>query len=145
MSEPRVGAALRRAVAARAGHRCEYCGIREEFSTSPFCVEHIIPQAAGGPTRLDNLALACGGCNAHKGDKTKVPDPATGECVALFHPRKAAWDAHFAWSENTLLVVGLTPVGRATVQALRLNRTPLVNLRKLLRSAREHPPKIGGE
>ena len=135
--------ALRRAVAARAGHQCEYCGICEEFSTSPFCVEHILPQAAGGPTKLDNLALACGGCNAHKGDKTRALDPATGDSVALFHPRKEAWKIHFAWSENTLWVVGLTPVGRATVQALRLNRVPLVNLRKLLRTAHEHPPQTG--
>lgn len=41
MSEPRVSAALRRAVAARAGHRCEYCGTREEFSASSFCVERL--------------------------------------------------------------------------------------------------------
>jgi 5-methylcytosine-specific restriction endonuclease McrA len=145
MSEPRVSAALRRAVAARAGHRCEYCGTREEFSASPFCVEHIMPHAGGGPTKSENLALACGGCNAHKGDKTKALDPAIGEHVPLFHPRKDAWDDHFAWSENTQLVVGLTSTGRATVQALRLNRTPLVNLRKLLLRAREHPPTADGE
>ena len=56
-------------MAERAEHACEYCALREEFSASSFCIEHIIPRAAGGPTRLDNLAFACGGCNGHKSDK----------------------------------------------------------------------------
>ena len=137
-----MSAALRRLVAKRAGHLCEYCRTRDEFSASSFCVEHIIPLAAGGPTRLDNLAFACGGCNGHKSNRTLVPDPATGELLPLFHPRKESWETHFAWSQNTWLVVGLTPLGRATVQALRLNRAPLVNLRRVLRAAREHPPKL---
>jgi hypothetical protein len=142
MSEPRLSAAARHAVAERAGHLCEYCRTRDEFSASSFCIEHVIPLAASGPTKLDNLAFACGGCNGHKSDKTMAPDPASGELVPLFNPRKQAWEAHFAWSENTWLVLGLTPVGRATVHALRLNRNPLVNLRRVLRAAREHPPKF---
>ena len=129
-------------VAERAGHLCEYCRTRDEFSASSFCIEHIIPQAAGGSAHLVNLAFACGGCNGHKSDKQMALDPATGELVRLFNPRKQAWETHFAWSANTWLVVGLTPVGRATVQALQLNRTPLVNLRRVLRAAREHPPKL---
>ncbi|WNZ24154.1 mitochondrial large ribosomal subunit protein uL30m [Leptolyngbya sp. NK1-12] len=32
------------------------------------------------------------------------------------------WSEHFAWSEDTTLIIGLTPIGRATVQTLRLNR-----------------------
>jgi hypothetical protein len=38
------------------------------------------------------------------------------------------------------LIVGLTPTGRATIEALKLNREPLVNLRRLLYAAGEHPP-----
>ena len=141
MSEPRVGAALGRAVVGRADHLCEYCRTRDEFSVSSFCVEHIMPRSAGGSTKLENLAFACGGCNGHKSDKTTSTDPATGELVPLFNPRTEAWETHFAWSDDTLLIVGLTPIGRATAQALRLNRAPLVNLRKVLRAAAEHPPK----
>ena len=122
-----MNAATRRAVAARAGYLCEYCRTRDEFSASSFCIEHIIPLAASGSAKLDNLAFACGGCNGHKSDKMMASDPATGELSPLFNPRKQAWEAHFAWSENTWLIVGLTPVGRATVNALRLNRGPLVN------------------
>lgn len=140
MSDSRVRVSARLAVAERAGHRCEYCRTRAEFSVSSFCVEHVVPQAVGGPTRPANLALACGGCNAHKSSKIAARDPATGDFVGLFHPRKEAWETHFAWSEDSLLIVGLTPTGRATVEALRLNRLALVNLRRILRRANEHPP-----
>src|SRR5580704_11676762 len=117
MSEPRVSAAVARAVAGRSGHLCEYCRTRDEFSASSFCIEHIIPRAAGGSAKLENLAFACGGCNGHKSDKTMASDPATGDLVQLFNPRTEPWEIHFAWSEDTRLVVGLTPVGRATVRA----------------------------
>jgi HNH endonuclease len=140
MFEARVSAALRLAVAERAGHRCEYCRARDEFSASSFCIEHIVPRVAGGPSRFSNLAFACAGCNAHKSHKTVARDPATNEFVPLFHPRLDCWATHFAWSEDGLLVVGVTSVGRATVETLRLNRAALVNLRKLLLAAHEHPP-----
>ena len=35
---------------------------------------------------------------------------------------------------------GLTPIGRVTVALLRLNRDYVLNLRKLLMLAGEHPP-----
>src|SRR5438874_12367732 len=102
MSQPRVSAALGRAVAARPGHLCEYCRTRDEFSTASFCIEHIIPRAVGGSAKWDNLAFACGGCNGHKSDKTTALDPATGAWITLLNPRKDAWEAHFAWSEDTV-------------------------------------------
>jgi hypothetical protein len=142
MSEPRVSAAMARAVAERAGHLCEFCQTREDFSASPFCIEHIRPRAVGGPTSLDNLAFACAGCNGHKSDKITAVDPATGDTVSLFNPRKDVWRSHFTWSDDSLLMIGLTSAGRATIVALRLNRTPLVNLRKVLRAAHEHPPSV---
>lgn len=37
-------------------------------------------------------------------------------------------------------IIGLTPTGRATVEALRLNRPEVVNLRRLLFAHGEHPP-----
>jgi len=36
--------------------------------------------------------------------------------------------------------VGLTPIGRATILALHLNRPALLNLRSLLLAFGEHPP-----
>jgi hypothetical protein len=38
------------------------------------------------------------------------------------------WPDHFTWSENDTLIIGLTATGRATVDALRLNRKELINL-----------------
>jgi hypothetical protein len=90
---------------------------------------------------LDNLAWACPWCNAHKFTKTQARDPHTGRVVALFNPRRQRWTRHFAWSEDSLLMLGRTATGRATVAALHLNRPELVNLRRLLRDVGEHPPR----
>jgi hypothetical protein len=38
-------------------------------------------------------------------------------------------------------VIGITACGRATVEALRLNRFGVVNLRRLLRGVNLHPPE----
>lgn len=58
----------------------------------------------------------------------------------IFNPRKQQWAEHFAWSHDFSLIIGLTAVGRVTIHTLRLNRTGVVNLRKLLLLAGEHPP-----
>lgn len=99
-----------------------------------------MPLAVGGSSELDNLALACQGCNNHKFTKTEAVDPVTGVAVRLVHPRKDRWDDHFIWSHDFRYVLGRTPVGRATVEALKLNRRRLINLRRALYEAGEHPP-----
>lgn len=58
----------------------------------------------------------------------------------LYHPRQQKWSDHFRWSEDYTLIIGLTPVGRATVESLKLNRRSLVNLRRVLFALGEHPP-----
>ena len=135
-----LAGAQRRVVRERARGRCEYCQSPVGFSTEPFTVEHIHPKSRGGPTTLDNLAFACAGCNGHKAAKTHALDPGTSTTVPLFHPRRQRWADHFRWSKDTTQVIGLTPTGRATVEALRLNRSGLVNLRRIMRLAGEHPP-----
>jgi hypothetical protein len=37
-------------------------------------------------------------------------------------------------------MIGLTAIGRATVETLHLNREELVNLRQILYAMGEHPP-----
>ena len=71
MSEGRITAQLRRAVAKRAHDCCEYCRSQARFSMQPFSIEHILPRHRQGSTTLDNLALACQGCNGHKSIKTE--------------------------------------------------------------------------
>lgn len=132
----------RRTVAARAGGCCEYCRTPSDFATQSFAVEHILPRALGGPDTLANTALACDGCNEHKHARTTAPDPRDRAPTRLFHPRRQRWHDHFAWTGDFTRVVGLTPTGRATVEALHLNRLGLVNLRALLRAAGEHPRSI---
>lgn len=140
MPDQRVTAQQRQLVGERARGCCEYCLSQLQFSPQSFSVEHIHPRSAGGATHLDNLALACAGCNGHKYSKTHAFDAATNEHAPLFHPRQQQWHEHFAWNEDYTVVIGLTPTGRTTVEALRLNRPALQNLRALLYAAGKHPP-----
>jgi hypothetical protein len=139
MSSERVPRKVRRQVGARARWRCEYCLSPAAFSTQPFEGDHIIPRSKGGPTTLDNLALACG-CNSYKGDRTHGIDPQTRRRVRLFNPRRQRWIRHFRWSADYLKVFGRTAIGRATIKTLRLNRAELINLRRVLHLVGEHPP-----
>lgn len=60
--------AARAAVRARAGDRCEYCGLEQRsLPLVTFHVEHVIPRQHGGGDEPENLALACHHCNLHKG------------------------------------------------------------------------------
>ena len=102
-----------------------------------FSLEHIIPRSQGGHASLDNLALACQGCNNHKYDKTKSCGPVMHQLMDLFHPRQQRWQEHFTWDERVLLTIGLTATERATVEAWQLNQPGLVHLRRLLYAAPE--------
>lgn len=104
-------------------------------------IEHIVPLAAGGSSSEDNLWLACPRCNQHKADRTRVPDPLTGDSVALFDPRHQLWEDHFVWEQGGLYVAGLSATGRATVDALKLNNDFVVRSRQIWIAWGWHPPK----
>jgi hypothetical protein len=104
-------------------------------------VDHLIPEADGGPTEEANLWLACSLCNDHKNARSVAVDPETRQLVRLFDPRLQVWTEHFRWTEEGDRIVGLTPSGRATVAALNLNRPSLVRARQLWVSVGWHPPK----
>ncbi len=123
-----------------AGRRCGYCRSSEVLTGMPLEIEHIIPEAAGGPTVRENLWRACHRCNQYKGDRVQATDPLTEKRVALFNPRAQRWSDHFAWSPNGALVTGLTPCGRATVEALRINNEYVVEARRFWVEAGWHPP-----
>jgi HNH endonuclease len=126
MSE-RVGAALRRAVAERAQHRCEYCGMPESEAVVPHEPDHIVATQHGGQTTLENLACACFDCNRIKGSNIASIDPNTGALTPLYNPRTQGWIEHFRW--NGPIVEPLTAVGRATAFFLRFNDPVLVEIR----------------
>ena len=111
-----------RSVALRAFHRCEYCRAPEAVFNFPFEVEHIIPLSQGGDDSLENLALSCRGCNLFKGVHCQGIDPLSGECSRLFNPRSDTWDEHFCFDSNTMEIAGLSPIGRATIVQMQMNR-----------------------
>ncbi|MCS7187328.1 MAG: HNH endonuclease [Armatimonadetes bacterium] len=130
---------LRQLAFERSKGRCEYCLFPARLTNAPMHCEHIIPKSKGGTSSPENLALACAWCNGFKGAKTHARDPKTGRLARLFNPRKDRWDRHFRWSDDLTRIEGLTAIGRATVEALKLNRNELVQLRMLLLSIGEHP------
>lgn len=140
MSQTSISLALRREVAAKSLYRCSYCLTSERVVGALFTVDHIVPESLGGVTTPENLCLACWGCNLTKQDRIVAPDSQTGEVVRLYNPNTENWRAHFEWRDGGLLIAGLTPTGRATVSALKLNRIPLVNARRLWIDAGWHPP-----
>ena len=106
---------------ADANHRCGYCQMPQVLSPIPLEIDHLVPLGAGGTDDEHNLWAACAVCNARKGDRIRAGDPATGETAALFSPREQDWNGHFQWDETGTRATGLTPSGRATVEALQLN------------------------
>lgn len=103
-------------------------------------VDHVVPKMLGGGDNAENLCAACYRCNEFKGSKTHNLDPETGEAVPLFNPRLHRWQDHFAWANGGTHIVGLTPTGRATVLALRLNNDLVVEARILWIARQWHPP-----
>jgi HNH endonuclease len=131
----------RKFVFKRANRCCEYCKSPADYSTEPFSVEHIIPLAKNGLSELINFALSCLGCNYHKSTKIEILELISQEITPLFNPRIMMWNDHFVWDETSTIIVGKTAIGRATIQALKLNRQQVKNLRRALIAIDEHPPK----
>jgi hypothetical protein len=107
----------------------------------PFEIEHIVPEALGGRSEESNLWLACPRCNRYKGQRIYAADPETGDEERLYDPRRQQWHEHFAWRQSGLYIVGLTPTGRATVEALQMNNSYVVRARRGWIAAGWHPPK----
>ncbi len=133
-----IPAVARRQVIRRAEDRCEYCGLSQAGQEALFHVDHVVPVTAGGTAALENLALACVSCSLRKGARQQAPDPKTGEALSLFHPRREVWGRHFRW--NGVLLLGLTPTGRAAVAALSMNRPLALAIRQEEVIRHRHPP-----
>jgi hypothetical protein len=66
-------------------------------------------------------------------------DSVTGRRAPVFNPRVERWDAHFRW--DGVVLVGLTAIGRATVDALRMNRALALAIRREETALGRHPPR----
>jgi hypothetical protein len=120
MSLSSIPRALRDEVFARDGGRCLYCRLRQYGQGAVFHINHIIPRSKGGATVAENLALQCPYCSLHKADRTSYVDPRDGVEAAIFHPLTQAWSEYFVLADDGS-ITGLGVIGRATVDALRMN------------------------
>ena len=130
---------LRQQVIKRAQGRCEYCQTQQVIVVA-MEIDHIIPEASDGQSTLENLCLACIGCNGFKYSFQTGIDPTTGIESELFNPRSQLWSDNFKWSDDGLEIIGLTPTGRATVNRLRMNRDAIMKSRQRWVQAGWHPP-----
>jgi 5-methylcytosine-specific restriction endonuclease McrA len=130
MSARNIPASLRQQVIDRANGRCEYCRLPDDVAFYSPEIDHVIARKHGGQTTPDNLARICWRCNHHKGTDIATFDPQTNELTRLFNPRTDDWYKHFRLSNSEL--ISDTPVGRATIFLLKLNRPDRVAERALL-------------
>jgi len=119
------------AIAERANHRCEYCHAPELVFNFPFEVEHIIPLFRQGTNEESNLALACRSCNLRKGTRISGIAPNSNSEVQFFHPRQNLWSEHFQIDTEAGMVVGITAIGKVTVENLEMNSTAQIAARGL--------------
>lgn len=114
-----ISQALRGVVWGRADSICEYCCMPQSLDRRTFEIDHIISRKHRGRTEGANLALACFPCNNHKGTNIVGIDPQTNQKTDLFNPRADIWTEHFQW--NGPILIGRTPIGRATIEVLEIN------------------------
>lgn len=87
----------RRAVFARDGWTCQYCGASHHLT-----VDHVIPRSRGGDSSWGNVVTSCAPCNIRKADRlpeevgmvprTAPRPPAPDVFIAVAAPRQpASW------------------------------------------------------
>jgi 5-methylcytosine-specific restriction endonuclease McrA len=76
----------RRALFARDGWRCVYCG----SSSGRLTLDHVVPRSKGGESIWENVVTACAPCNLRKGDRMledsglHLPRPPRAPAPVLF-------------------------------------------------------------
>jgi len=129
---------IRKRVAERAGHRCEYCLVPERFLATTFHIDHIRSIKHGGATALENLAYACPHCNQKKGtDVATFLDEGSEQTIRIFNPRKDNWENHFEVANGEVLPK--TAIGAASVQVLEMNQPDRLIFRQALAEAGYYP------
>ncbi|MFN8439893.1 MAG: HNH endonuclease signature motif containing protein [Caldilineaceae bacterium] len=135
-----ISPSLRQQIRKEAHYRCGYCQTQERVSGVPLTIEHLIPVAAGGNNTEVNLWLSCRLCNEAKASQINALDMETGATVPLYNPRTQPWQEHFHWDLSKTRLVGLTAIGRATIDALQLNDEFRIASRAIWVEAGWHPP-----
>jgi len=86
-----------RALFARDGHLCLYCG--NSFRTSELTRDHIIPISRGGKNVWSNVASACRNCNHRKNNRT----PAEWDIELIAVPYTPCYAEHLILNGKTIL------------------------------------------
>lgn len=128
---------LRRRVAFRAHHICEYCPIHEEDTFLGCQVEHIISEKHGGATIEDNLAHACVFCNRYKGSDIASIATRTGTLTRFFNPRIDIWSVHFRL--QGVEIVPLSGIGEVSARILEFNHPDRLLEREALQAVGRYP------
>ncbi len=137
MPRVHIPAPLRRSAIARARGCCEYCLLPGDDAEYPHEIDHLIALKHGGETTSENLVLACLKCNRRKGSDLSAIDPIDQVLVPLFNPRTQVWAEHFRLVGA--LIIGQTPIGRATVNLLQLNSEVRLERRQAVIAAGRYP------
>lgn len=58
--------------------------------------------------------------------------------MRLFHPRRDRWVEHFRW--EGAVIVGVTEIGRATIDVLKMNHPEDLAVRRELIESNAFPP-----
>ncbi|MFK7936043.1 MAG: HNH endonuclease [Saprospiraceae bacterium] len=131
MSNRYVSVVLRKQVAERAKHRCEYCRAYEKYAFFTYHVEHIVSLKHGGLTILVNLAYSCPVCNKNKGsdiatflDNYEIP-------IRFYNPRIDDWEIHFEIQPNGL-ILPKSKIGEATIKIFDFNHPDSMLEREIL-------------
>jgi HNH endonuclease len=128
---------LRRLVALRAEHLCEYCLIYEEDTFYGCEVDHIISVKHGGLAEADNLAYACVFCNRQKGSDIGSIVRRTGEFSRFFNPRIDRWGEHFRL--EGAMIQPQTMIGEVTARILGFNHSDRLLERQTLIAVGRYP------
>jgi hypothetical protein len=123
--------ARRAAVRSAYDGRCGYCTVHESEAGAELEIDHFQPRSAHGSNDLDNLVYCCTACNRLKGDFWPATDPLTAT-RRLLHPKRDDLTEHLH-EELSGLIVALTATGAFHLDRLRLNRPPLLALRRARR------------
>jgi len=67
-------------------------------------------------------------------------DPESGNLTVLFDPRNHHWNEHFRWDKEGAILIGLSDIGRATIDTLRMNRPLSIAVRRIWIAVHRHPP-----
>jgi hypothetical protein len=136
----KVKGKLRQLIFQAANFQCEYCRSPQDFLMADLEIDHILPKVKGGETVFENLCAVCRKCNERKGARTRAIDPESEKSLPLFNPRTQTWIDHFKFSVDGGFILGKTATGRATIEALQLNRNRAVLLRRMWSKAGWRPP-----